>query len=500
MNLLIKENKVPAILVFNIAFFFILFLIDINTREGFGNRKAIGTLVFKKNQVHRKFDSQVVWSVIDSNGFLSNKDSIRTEALSDATIKLNDGTEIQINENSMVFLDLSGFGGTTLDFKEGSFKVTRSKDSSFFRSNLTIKSKDGSVEVGNSDVHVEKTAKQNLSVFVEKGTATVIQENGKSRKIQEHEQAELAAKGEISVKKVPLKLSIPPDQHRIISLVNSSAVNFEWQNTPHHSSYKIQVSRRPDFSSILHSVSVNGNKTQLPLIDGTYYWRVVSVNSQSGREDSSETRKLVVLKNSAPVPHSPEEGSTITVGKEKSEVEFDWSKADLAQKYKLEISESPEFSGKIIVKDADSHMISVRDLKPGNYFWRVTGSSGLADIPDRKSRAQRFSVVASTDEQRVKTDTELKAAGTPDPKSQPDPGLKSQLKEVPKGHVTGKEPEKTPQNKSNTPDKMLTPEEWKRIEDQKRADAEKNKFQEKRKSQEERIKDEQKRFQEFLKL
>jgi hypothetical protein len=42
------------------------------------------------------------------NSPLRDKDTIKTYPESDALIKLNDGTEIQVDENTMIYLDFTG--------------------------------------------------------------------------------------------------------------------------------------------------------------------------------------------------------------------------------------------------------------------------------------------------------------------------------------------------------------------------------------------------------
>jgi hypothetical protein len=72
-----------------------------------GQNPVIGILTFKNKLIQRKFDSEVIWDEVNSGIEVRNRDTIRTGDFSDALLTLNDKSKININENSMIYLDFS---------------------------------------------------------------------------------------------------------------------------------------------------------------------------------------------------------------------------------------------------------------------------------------------------------------------------------------------------------------------------------------------------------
>ena len=59
----------------------------------------------QKKVIQRKANSTVVWYDTEFKQALTRRDSVRSEDLSNAVITLTDGTELRLEENSMVILD-----------------------------------------------------------------------------------------------------------------------------------------------------------------------------------------------------------------------------------------------------------------------------------------------------------------------------------------------------------------------------------------------------------
>jgi hypothetical protein len=73
--------------------------------EGAG--KPIGTIVFKKRVALRKLKNQSIWEYLQNEYPVFNGDAIKTEEFSEAVLKLNDGTEIALNENTFIVLNFT---------------------------------------------------------------------------------------------------------------------------------------------------------------------------------------------------------------------------------------------------------------------------------------------------------------------------------------------------------------------------------------------------------
>ena len=84
-----------------------LLYMDLTGQSGPGNTEVIGKIVAKRNIAERKYSTQVIWNEIFKDSKVYNYDTVRTADQSETLIRLKDGTEITLNENSMILLSLS---------------------------------------------------------------------------------------------------------------------------------------------------------------------------------------------------------------------------------------------------------------------------------------------------------------------------------------------------------------------------------------------------------
>lgn len=168
----INEWKFGIFLFLNTLIFIYIFYADINKRKGIGTREIIGDVTFKYNKIQRKFDNEVVWEDLDSNSPLSNRDSVRSDKSSQATLMLKDGTEIQMDEDTMVILEISE-KVQKINFTKGSINVKKTQIQESISASILVESSAGSVKVKDGDVIVAKQNPKALDVAVARGEAEV---------------------------------------------------------------------------------------------------------------------------------------------------------------------------------------------------------------------------------------------------------------------------------------------------------------------------------------
>ncbi len=141
-KILSGDKPILFLLIFNIVLFTGVFIYDY-TRYGYqGSQKVIGTILYKSNTTRRKYDSEVVWKEIEVGNSVQNRDTIVTSEGSQAKIRLLDGSEIMIAENSMIFIDYLD-NRANLEISAGGLQVTRKSDNKENTSSLGIRSGDG---------------------------------------------------------------------------------------------------------------------------------------------------------------------------------------------------------------------------------------------------------------------------------------------------------------------------------------------------------------------
>lgn len=91
---------------------------EFTTHEIKTGGEKIGTITFKKRSASRRFSESVMWEEIAQESPVYNYDAIRTLEYSSAVISLNDGTSIELDQNTMLVVILSR-KGVDINFDSG---------------------------------------------------------------------------------------------------------------------------------------------------------------------------------------------------------------------------------------------------------------------------------------------------------------------------------------------------------------------------------------------
>ena len=97
------------------------------------DEEPIATITFKYKNAERKFLDRVLWDRLKQESPVYNGDTIHTAENSEATVYFQDGTILELLENTMaqVFLHTSGFCEAQLE--KGNASVDLSSSSSLFK-------------------------------------------------------------------------------------------------------------------------------------------------------------------------------------------------------------------------------------------------------------------------------------------------------------------------------------------------------------------------------
>ncbi|MCR9142803.1 MAG: FecR family protein [bacterium] len=389
MSPLSKEWQYPAIMGAVAIFFLLLFYLDYSRTIDIGNREAIGYITYKNNRVQRKFEDQVVWSNLENNSALTNRDTIRSENLSDAVIHLNDGTIIKIDENSMFFLDLSG-AKPKLSFHTGAVQIQQGEDG---QTELVIQTGDRTINVASgSDLKIESSTDEELSLIMQKGNASIQTKDG-THALGADQRARLSDEG-VTVREVKLKLVEPANQSVVpVQNAGSGRVPLRWQLREKFTGLKYEVSRSRGFEKIEKSGAAGGSGAEISMPPGNYYWRLTGKSQTSGIIEYSEVRKLSVVKNTPVRLTTPANGTRMSYVLAPPLVGFAWSRNDLANQYILEIAEDAGFQKELKSYPLKTNSYSVSGLDAGRYFWRVRSKSLAPGVADQVSGVSNLTIV-----------------------------------------------------------------------------------------------------------
>lgn len=150
-------------------------------------------------------------------------------------------------------------------------------------------------------------------------------------------------------------------------------LTLSWLASTNATSYGVQVSTTPDFSTTLLNTSVASTSLALSgLTNGTtYYWRVNASNT-TGTSAWSETRNFTTTTTvalNAPLLVSPTSGST-NVGTSPTLV---WNAAANASSYDVQVSKKSNFSSLLVNVTAQTGTSRALTglARNTNYYWRV---------------------------------------------------------------------------------------------------------------------------------
>lgn len=344
-----------------------LLFADYNSSLSAAGNEQIGTITFKKKVAERKYSEQVIWEQLKQNSPLYNFDSIRTEPGSLAVINLNNGTTIEIAEESMIILKESK-EGIDINFEKGSISAKGAGGSS---KQLSISSGDAKIALGDAALSVKKEGSDtgsDMQVNVESGSAKITA-GGKTSAIDSTQQATISG-NEAKIAKVNLRLTAPANSKYFVS--NASVpVSFQWQSDSGGDA-KLQVSSSSSFGSMVYNATAASGQN-VELEGGTWYWRVVKDG------ETSQVRVLSVISERPPVLVRPSPGQQFGFTAKNPLVSFKWSGAESASSFKLEVSQNSSFTAVVKSFSTSESSIATDALGEGTYYCRVTGSYRLPD-------------------------------------------------------------------------------------------------------------------------
>ena len=190
---------------------------------------------------------------------------------------------------------------------------------------------------------------------------------------------------------IPILVTYTPDP------TNNNMPTLDWDDIVGAIKYHIQIDDDPDFSSPAiddSDVLVSDYTPTSGLSDGTYYWRVSSID-EPGNESNFSEADVFTVDTTAPaaptlVPHpDPTNDKTPTL---------DWNEVTGAIKHHIQIDDNSNFSSPVV--DDSDVSVSIYTPPPsaltnGTYYWRVSNIDSAGNESDFSS-ADSFTVDVSS--------------------------------------------------------------------------------------------------------
>lgn len=355
------------------------------------DKEKIATIYFKQKIAQRQFDDSVVWERLSQNSPLYNKDTIYTSDFSQAIVKFNDGTQLELNENTMLKLSYSE-KGVEINVSGGDIQIDGSKSKS--KKELAVSMQNGTTVKldSGSTVSLKSDAASGVNnIEVQGGTAKIETKNGDSGKISSGESINIEETGAISKNPITVT-SISKNLNLLKFDEKEIPVKLQWKLSEQEKNPKVivQISGAKDFSKITKTYMPSGDNIEIPVSSGTFYWRIFTEDEK----DKPSAGKISV-KDVAPIEIiSPAAAAEFRYRNDFPSILLRWNGSEYADHYKIEISTLRDMKNVVFSETVNGTSIAVKNLSAGEYFWRVTPFFTLNDTGyASSSEVKSFSVV-----------------------------------------------------------------------------------------------------------
>ncbi len=394
-----SDVAVSAAVLLGAAGLMFLFVSDLNAISGRAGEKALGTVVFKKLSATRKAPSGLSWERMKNDSPVYDADTLRTADFSEASIFFDDGTSLDMSENSMLKLDLGG-KVKNLQFLEGEISLGSASDTTSY----AISSAAGTIDLAKGAKATLSRHADTMSVEVSQGSANIVREDGSSQAISQNQELQVDVKsGKVEIVARPIVPVSPERNARLLSFAagpeaGSAAavgatrsgkvgVDFAWLAGERSAadsgkaSYSLELSQSKDFAST-EIAQATGLSARKELAAGTWYWRV-----RDSTGNVSPERKFSVDLAEAPQPAYPPDGQRYSYRTLKPEIRFAWTAMTEASSYLFELASEPGFAKPIIRSRTTTATLAVNSLGEGAWYWRVSPVHAFTVVGDARAAA-----------------------------------------------------------------------------------------------------------------
>lgn len=363
-----------------------LFTTDMNRVSTRIGQSPLGTVVFKKLTATRRPSDGLGWERMQNNSPVYDADTLRTADFSEAAVYFDDGTSLDLGENSMLKLN---FGGATrsLEFLEGEITVGGSSA----ESNYSISGAAGTITVGKDSKATFSRKEGTVSVDVSKGNATFVKADGSTQNIAENQELAVDLQsGVASFVSRPILPLIPERNARLLSYATDVSapanLDFSWQlengdaasNTAASAAavkFTLEFSASKNFDDEVTGFAVTGVSANVPVKSGTWYWRLTDATGEK-----SQVRKFTISTAAQTQVAFPSDGVEYSYRKTKPVIRFAWTGMEEASAYLFEISTDSSFAKPRTRTRVAATNLSVNDLDAGLWYWRVKPVHGFKEI------------------------------------------------------------------------------------------------------------------------
>ncbi len=288
-------------------------------------------------------------------------DSVFVPPGGEATLTFLDGTELALDERSLVVIERPRSGVRSVTLRQGSVSGRAGSEGLM----LTTPAGEAHLEAL-TEARVELTGKQ-LEISVKKGSAKVSGKGGTAKTVAGGQRVAAAETGTTELAPWPAQLLLPEAQARLPFRGQTAPVTLSWAGSVADGA-KVQVARDRLFAFLEHEIPAVGSSAVLKAPSkGVNWWRLVDADDRP----ISEARRFTCSEDVAPVAMFPRNGEVL-LAPTGTEVAFVWAPLPGITRYRLEISPSQGFEPVTVAEEAAGSSVRLKlSLNEATWFWRV---------------------------------------------------------------------------------------------------------------------------------
>jgi hypothetical protein len=400
MRLSARDAAAGAVVVVLCAGLTFLYLQERGRTTVRANEKALGTVVFRKLSATRRASGGLVWERIRNNSPVYEADTLRTADSSEASVCFDDGTSLDMFENSMLRLQFSR-KYRMLEFLGGDIAIHgpaagQSSDLSGLSAGkaaaraYTISAGGKTLAVsGGSEASLTRTG-DTLTVGVSQGQVGMTHQDGTSETIDRSKelQIDLAAGTSRVVARTIIPVSPQQNARFLVQRAGGAEVEFSWEGAGGTSAV-VELSEGKDFDSPVTSAATTGTSARLTVAPGSWYWRV-----REPEGGTTSARRFTLYAEPVPQPILPAAGAEVSFRKSLPEVPFSWTAMPDAAAYLFEIASEPGFAKSVRRVRTNMESITVNSLSEGTWYWRVSPVHALRVLGEKAQPEVRSLVIS----------------------------------------------------------------------------------------------------------
>ncbi|GMO31611.1 MAG: hypothetical protein Ta2F_07190 [Termitinemataceae bacterium] len=269
-----------------------LFYNNLNATLTRTDGKIQGQVVWKNHAVQRRFSNRFVWNSVATGTSIYEGDIIRTDVQSDASILLNGGATIDMQENSLIQISQDKWGRLNLQILGG---------------DTTVKTIDAAIILKDGTKEIEMKAYTSLravlnkdgkesSFTVDNGSATLVSGDVK-QEMNSGTSLSVDSSGNITNERTVTVHNVASPVQQIKTENETTPVNLEWNSNGNR--VRLEVASDIDFSNIAISRIQDSNSSQVTLPPGYWWWRVIPIEIS---DNSSAEGRIIITQVEMPPP------------------------------------------------------------------------------------------------------------------------------------------------------------------------------------------------------